>query len=124
MSVENTKSAIVGRVHRDTGSVPVAEHAIRFFDYVISEVEADALAAHPTDKWARINYWKEEILSRVARNWRGLVAVQFHEYIAALERGAEESTESLMSALRPTNPWAEQIALRDAYLATSASLVA
>jgi hypothetical protein len=121
-TVENTKSAIVGRIHRDTVSVPVAEHAIKFFDYVISEVEADAMAAHPKDKWARVNYWKKEILSRVADNWRGLVAIQFHEYMAALERGDEETTESLLSALRPSNPFAEQIALRDAHLATSASL--
>lgn len=120
--IESTKQAIIGRVHRNTVSVPVEEHVIKMFDHVIEETHVEAFTAHPKDKWARIEFWKREILSRVAAPFRGLVAIQFHEYMAAIERGNEESDEELLTALRPSNPFAESVAQRDAYLACCAAI--
>jgi hypothetical protein len=122
MSVEETKKAIIGRIHRSTRATPVPEHVIRLFDHVIEETHVEAFLAHPTDKWERIEFWKEEILARIAEPFRGLVAIQYHEYMAAIERGNEESDEELLTALRPSNPCAEAIAQRDAYLACCAAV--
>jgi hypothetical protein len=125
MSSAETKKAIVGRAERRPSFAVVPEHAIKLFDRVISETDAEALQKHPNDKWARIQFWKEEILSRVIPSIRGLLTVYYHEYIAALlrndgENGMEIDTDG--PGGRPYNPHAEAIAQRDAYLACTAGL--
>jgi hypothetical protein len=82
---------------------------------VIEETETTALAAHPDNVWGRIDYWKAEILNRVAAPLRGMVAVQYHEYVAALLRN--EDAVPVIPAYG-----GEARAQRDAYLACTASL--
>ena len=119
MSIEETKKAVLLRVARIPTFAVVPEHAIKLFDRVIEETEADAYREHPEDRWARVQFWKEEILSRVAPTLRGLVAVQFHEYIAALDRGNDSDPYGFDNV----PPYGgEPRAQHDAYMACCASL--
>jgi len=121
--IEQTKSAIKARVSRHPEFSVVPEHSMKMFDHVIEQTEAEALAAYPDDEWGRIQFWKREILSRVSNRLRGIVAVQFHEYVAALMRGDDNdgSADPYGFGDRPYNPNAEQVAQRDAYLASVAT---
>lgn len=120
--IEKTKSAILVRARRQPEFEVVPEHALRMFDHVIEQTESEAMTAHPTDEWARIEFWKREILSRVSNRLRGLVAVQYHEYIAALLRGRDDDGDDPYGfGGRPYNPNAEAVAQRDAYLASVAT---
>jgi hypothetical protein len=124
MSSAETKKSIVGRAERRPSFAVVPEHAIKLFDRVISETDAEALQKHPNDKWARIQFWKEEILSRVIPSIRGLLTVYYHEYIAALLRNEDPDmgVDAYGFGGRPYNPNAEGVAQRDAYLACTAGL--
>lgn len=123
MSIEETKNAIVLRVARQPSFAVVPEHAIKLFDRVIEETEAEAFKTHADDVWGRIEFWKNEILSRVTPHLRGLVAVQYHEYIAALRRNDDDfGVDPYGFNNRPYNPNAEAVAQRDAYAACCASL--
>jgi hypothetical protein len=116
MSVEETKQAIKVRIAARPQFAVVPEHAIKLFDKVIEETEVEAFAQH-TGFWARVDFWKNEVLRRVTPSLRGLVAVQFHEYIAALARGDDpygfETAPSYGGEAR---------AQHDAYVACTASL--
>lgn len=116
MSIEETKKAIQVRIAAKPVFAVVPEHAIRLFDRVIEETEVEAFKEHK-GFWARVNFWKNEVLSRVTPALRGIVAVQFHEYIAALSRGDTP-------ALDPAAPsyGGEARAQHDAYMACCASL--
>jgi hypothetical protein len=122
-NVNDTRNAVLARVPRRPVFGIVPEHAQKLFDRVIEETEAVAVAAHPDDVWGRIEFWKEEILSRVSPVLRGLVAVQYHEYVAALMRGddADGAADPFGFGSRP--PYGgEARAQRDAYMACCASL--
>jgi len=122
MSIEETKKAVQLRVARKPVFAVVPEHAIKMFDRVIEETEVFATARHPNDIWGRVEFWKEEILSRVSRPLRGLVAVQFHEYIAALMRNDDDETADDFGFSTHPPYGGEARAQRDAYLACTASL--
>jgi hypothetical protein len=115
-----TKNAILLRVKNTPKFEVVPRHAIALFDRVIEETEVEALAAHPDDVWARVDYWKVEILNRVAAPLRGLVAGQYHEYIAALLRGGDSGVVD-DTPPRPSYG-GEARAQYDAYMACCASL--
>lgn len=115
MSIATMKRAILGRVHKRPAFSVVPEHAIKLFDRVIEQNEAEGLRQFPEDEWGRIQYWKEEIMKLTLPKLRGVLAGYYHEYIAALMRND-------ICGLRPHNPNAEAIAQRDAYLACTASL--
>ena len=86
MSLIDTKDAILLRVaHRPEFTV-VPEHAIKLFDHMIEEHEGEALAKFGDDLWARIAFIKERVLEAVVPRLRGMIAGQFHEYVAALLR--------------------------------------
>jgi hypothetical protein len=119
-----TKKAILIRAARKPSFSVVPEHAIKLFDRVIEQTSAEAIAAHPDDKWGQIEFWKDEILARVLPKLRGIVTVYYHEYIASLLRGDEAEIDADLYGFenRGYNPNAEAIAQRDAYLACTASL--
>ena len=121
-----TKTAVLRRVRRQPEFEVVPEHAIRLFEHVIEQTETEAIMAHPHDIWARVQYWKDAIMARVAPHLRGVIAVYFHEYVAATMRGDAAEFDSDVDVYgfsqRPYNPQAEDIARRDAYLACTASL--
>jgi hypothetical protein len=115
--MSETKKSILFRLNRTPAFEVVPAHAITLFDKVMAETEAEATRLHPKDKWGRIEFWKGEILSRIAPSLRGMVAGQFHEYIAALERNDEDS------GLMPIPSYGgEARAQHDAYMACCASL--
>lgn len=120
-----TKKAILLRSARRPSFVVVPEHAIKMFDRVIEQNAAEAVAAHPGDRWGQIEFWKEAILERVLPKLRGIVSVYYHEYIASLLRGdeAEIGDDPYGFESREYNPHAEAIAQRDAYMACTASLM-
>lgn len=126
MSVAATKQAILSRVFRRPEFSVVPEHAIKLFDRVIEQNEAEGLRKFPKDEWGRIQFWKEEIMKVTLPQLRGVIAVYYHEYMAALRRNESlavvpgDDEFGFMS--RPYNPHAEAIAQRDAYLACTASL--
>lgn len=120
-----TKKAILLRAARRPMFTVVPEHAIKMFDRVIEQTSAEAIAAHPDDRWGQIEFWKEAILDRVLPRLRGVVAGYYHEYIASLLRGEEavlDDEDTYGFHDRPYNAHAEQIAQRDAYMACTASL--
>lgn len=120
---DNTKQAIVLRINRTPAFEVVPQHAITLFDRVIEETEAEATRLHPADVWGRVEFWKGEILSRIAAPLRGLVAVQFHEYIAATMRGDGGVEPVSDDGFGPVPSYGgEARAQRDAYLACTASL--
>lgn len=125
MSVTETKQAILGRVHKRPEFAIVPEHAIKLFDRVIEQTETEALRLCPDDEWGRIQFWKEEVMEVTLPKLRGVIAVYFHEYIAALMRNdlldVAVDDEFGFNG-RPYNEYAEAIAQRDAYLACTASL--
>lgn len=123
----DTKQAIQTRVARRPQFSVVPDRAIRLIEDVIEREDHEARRRHPDDFWARVEYWKGEILQQVIPALRGQLAVYFHEYIAATLRG--DSVEAVAEdddpwgfSSRPYNPAAEAIAQRDAYLACTASL--
>lgn len=125
MSVAATKQAILGRVFKRPEFVIVPEHAIKLFDRVIEQREAEALRLHPDDEWGRIQYWKEEIMEVTLPRLRGVIAGYYHEYIAALMRNDVldiETDDPYGFNTRPYNEYAEAVAQRDAYIACTASL--
>lgn len=125
MTIEATKQAILGRVHKRPEFVIVPEHAIKLFDRVIEQRESEALRLFPKDEWRRIQFWKEEIMELTLPRLRGVIAGYYHEYIAALMRNdlLDIETDDLYGFNdRPYNPYAELVAQRDAYLACTASL--
>lgn len=125
MSVAETKQAILGRVFKRPEFSVVPEHAIKLFDRVIEQNEAEGLRLFPDDEWGRIQHWKEEIMDVTLPKLRGVIAGYYHEYIAALMRNdvlAIETEDEFGFNNRPYNPHAEAIAQRDAYIACTASL--
>ena len=125
MSVAETKQAILGRVFKRPEFSIVPEHAIKLFDRVIEQNEAEGLRLFPADEWGRIQYWKEEVMELTLPKLRGVIAGYYHEYIAALMRNDVLSVtvdDEFGFNGRPYNPRAEAIAQRDAYLACTASL--
>lgn len=123
MSTNDTKNAIIFRSENQPQFAVVPEHAIKLFDYVIEETEVDAFKASPDDVWGRVAFWKKEILSRVAPRLRGLVATQYHEYIATLRRNDDGGLFSSPFGFDNVPPYGgEARAQRDAYLACTASL--
>jgi hypothetical protein len=119
---DNTKQAIVLRINRTPAFEVVPQHAISLFDRVIEETEVEATRLHPDNVWGRVEFWKGEILSRVAAPLRGLVAVQFHEYIAATMRGGD-GVEVETDDYGPVPSYGgEARAQHDAYMACCASL--
>lgn len=125
MSVAETKQAILGRVFKRPEFSVVPEHAIKLFDRVIEQNEAEGLRLFPDDEWERIQYWKEEIMEVTLPKLRGVIAGYYHEYIAALMRNdvlSVTTDDEFGFTGRPYNPHAEAIAQRDAYLACTASL--
>lgn len=124
-AVAETKEAILRRATKTPLFAVVPEHAIKMFDRIIEQTETEALSKHPKDKWARIQFWKDKIMSRVLPRLRGVVAGYYHEYVAALKRNDTPEVElddSYGFSSRPYNEYAEAIAQRDAYLACTASL--
>lgn len=117
MSQNDTKDAILLRITRRPNFAVVPEHAIKLFDRIMERDEAEALRAHPNDEWAQIEFWKERILESVASNVRGVIAVYYHEYIAAIKRNDDPYG---FNNLPPYG--GEARAQRDAYLACTASL--
>lgn len=118
-----TKKAILLRSARRPSFTVVPEHAIKMFDRVIEQTSAEAVAAHPDDKWGQIEFWKEEILSRVLPKLRGIVTVYYHEYIASLMRG-DDNVDVDPYGFDDVPPYGgEARAQRDAYMACSASLL-
>ena len=125
MSAITTKQSILRRVHKRPEFAIVPEHAIKLFDRVIEQREADGLRLFPKDEWGRIQYWKEEILELTLPKLRGVIAGYFHENVAALMRNDlldVETDDEFGFANLPYNPYAENVAQRDAYLACTASL--
>jgi hypothetical protein len=95
----------------------VPEHAVKLFDKVVEETEAEALRLYPNDLWARIDFWKEAILDKTPPNHRGMIAVQVHEYFAALLRNEDEDLTVDIPSYG-----GEARAQHDAYMACCASL--
>jgi hypothetical protein len=120
MSVEETKKSIQVRISARPQFAVVPAHAIALFDRVMEETEVEAFTAHK-GFWARVDFWKAEVLRRVTPSIRGLVAVQFHEYIAALARGGDGDCVS--GGFDNVPPYGgEARAQHDAYIACTASL--
>lgn len=120
MSVEETKKAIQVRIAARPQFAVVPQHAIALFDRVMEETEVEAFKQHK-GFWARVDFWKAEVLRRVTPSLRGLVAVQFHEYIAALARGDGDCVEP--TGFENIPPYGgEARAQYDAYIACTASL--
>lgn len=119
-----TKRAILRRAASRPSFTVVPEHAIKMFDRIIEQTSAEAISTHPDDRWGQIEFWKGKILGRVLPSLRGIVAVQYHEYIASLLRGEEAEISDDLYGFddRPYNPNAEAIAQRDAYMACIASI--
>jgi hypothetical protein len=115
--MSDTKKSILFRVTKAPSFEIVPEHAIALFDKVISETEAEAMRLHPKSYWDRVEFWKREILDAVAAPLRGLVAVQVHEYFAALLRNEEEDLTVDIPSYG-----GEARAQHDAYMACCASL--
>lgn len=121
--IDDTRKAVRLRINRRPVFSVVPDHAIKMFDRVIGETEAEALRLHSEDVWARVDFWKSEVLRRVAAPLRGLVAVQFHEYIAALMRGDDSDGTADPYGFGSRPPYGgEARAQRDAYMACCASL--
>jgi hypothetical protein len=123
-AVAETKQSILGRVFKRPEFVVVPEHAIKLFDRVIEQREAEALRLFPDNEWERIQYWKEEIMELTLPKLRGVIAGYYHEYIAALMRNdvLEVEADPYGFSERQYNEYAEVVAQRDAYLACTASL--
>jgi hypothetical protein len=120
MSVNETKQAILHRVAAAPVFAIVPEHAIALFDKVMSETESEAYVKYPSDYWSRVDFWKRVILNRVSPTLRGLVAVQYHEYIAALRRGDGDGISGGFDSVPPYG--GEARAQRDAYMACCAGI--
>jgi hypothetical protein len=121
MQSETKKAILIRTAHTPVFEV-VPEHVIKMFDHVIEQTSADAIIAHPDDKWGQIEFWKSEILSRVLPKLRGQVAGFFHEYIAATLRG-DDGLNMDPYGFDAVPPYGgESRAQYDAYMACSASL--
>jgi hypothetical protein len=120
MSLDFTRKSIIGRIQKTPSFAIVPEHAIKLFDRVIEENEVEALRKHPNNEWERIQFWKDCVMDSVLPRLRGLVAVQYHEYIASLMRGGDACVVD-DTPPRPSYG-GEARAQRDAYLACCASL--
>lgn len=116
MSTHETKKSILHRIDARPEFAIVPDHARMLFDRVMAETEMEALANWPKDEqvWDRVQFWKDEILSKVSPALRGLVAVQFHEYVAVTMRNDESPVVPSYGG--------EARAQRDAYMACCASL--
>jgi hypothetical protein len=112
---DSMKKSILFRVAKTPSFEVVPEHAIALFDKVMSETESEAQRLHPDDEWARIAYFKGEVLKCVAPSLRGIVAVQFHEYVATLRRNDDVVVDI-------PSYGGEARAQHDAYMACCASL--
>jgi hypothetical protein len=118
-----TKQMVLDRVNRRAAAAVVPERAIKLIDKVMEDHAVEAGRKWPADYWARVEFFKQKVLGEVLPQFRGLMAVAFHEYVACLYRGETAEIEFDDEFFdRSYNPYAEQIAQRDAYLACIASL--
>lgn len=119
--MSTTKKMILDRVNRLTPESVVPERAIRLIEKVMEDNAIEA--AKKKTHWERVEFFKERLMEIVAPQFRGLLAVAYHEYQACLMRGEDATFESDSDFFdRPYNPYAEGIAQRDAYVACCASL--
>jgi hypothetical protein len=122
-----TKKMILDRVNRQTATTVVPERAIKLIDKIMEDHAVEAGRKWPSDYWARVEFFKQKVLDSVMPQFRGMMAVAFHEYTACLLRGEDAEIESDAEFFggfddRPYNPYAEGVAQRDAYMACIASL--
>ena len=123
MSTLETKTAVLARIAGDTVNVEVVpEHTQVLFDTIIGETEAEALRLYPSDLWERIQFWKEQILEKVASKFRGRISAMYHEYIARTLSADDLDPYGFEEILRHPNPLAERVAQQHAYDACCASL--
>jgi hypothetical protein len=121
--VESTWASIQGRISRNPTFQVVDEDAIATIESVIMHHHDEAYDSWPSfslaDKKCRVHFWKGCVLDAVPDEKRGLFAVYFHEYVAAIERG-EQSEEDEPGCIPSYGGHAR--AAHDAYVACTASL--
>lgn len=123
MSTLETKEAVLARIAGTAKNVEIVpEHTQVMFDTIIGETEAEALRLYPEDLWARIQFWKEQVLDATASKFRGRISAMYHEYIARTLAADDLDPYGFEAVLRHPNPLAERIAQQHAYDACCASL--
>ena len=92
-TTEKTRETIQGRIQGLTPDVPVRDFEVQNIETVMEDAAPGALLAVPGDdedsRWARIQYYKDELLSRFATTLRPRLAAVFHQYVASTLRGAQ-----------------------------------
>lgn len=90
-----TRKIIEARVEGVTPDIPVREFEIKNIERVLEDVDVDARVKFPGEsedaRYNRVQYYKEELLSRFAAPLRPRLAAVFHQYVAACIRGGRGS---------------------------------
>jgi hypothetical protein len=88
-----TRETIVARIDEITPDIQVRDFEIRNIETVMEEVESEAHRLHPGGdddaRWARIQFYKDELLARFAASLRPRLSAVYHQYIASTLRGAQ-----------------------------------
>jgi hypothetical protein len=124
VEVEETWTAIQGRIEKSPVFQVVPEEAMATIEGVILLNHDEAFDNWPTfseqHKKNRVQFWKMKVLRTVPTEKAGIMAVYFHEYVAASLRGdAAESDDD-----GPVIPsyGGHVRAAQDAYIACTVSL--
>ena len=90
-AAEKTRDIVEARVDGLTPDIQVRDFEIRNIERVMEDVESEAHRLYSGDSeeayWARIQYYKTELLSRFAASLRPRLSAVFHQYVASCKRG-------------------------------------
>ena len=122
VETEKTWNAIHGRIAKVTQFQVVPLDALETIEAVIMRDHDEAYDNWPTfsidDQKCRVQFWKDRVLADVPADKRGLFAVYYHEYIAAIERSQDAEYEDVVIP----SYGGHARAAHDAWVACTASL--
>lgn len=127
---KKTWRAIEARMAHTPVAEVVGEEALATIESVLMENHDEAYDLYPTnsfeDRICRIQFWKDAVIEASLPAKAGIMAVYYHEYVAASLRGQAASPVPTVftdeTESRIPSYGGERRAQHDAYLACTASL--
>jgi hypothetical protein len=90
-----TRKIIEARIDGLTPDIPVRDFEMRNIEAVLEDVDLDARLKFPGEdeesRWSRVQFYKDELLTRFAVSLRPRLSAVFHQYVAACIRGGRGS---------------------------------
>lgn len=90
-AAEKTRGIVEARIDSLTPDIKVRDWEVRHIEKTMEDAGPEAHRLHAGDSeeayWARIQYYKAELLNRFENSSRPRLAAVFHQYVASCKRG-------------------------------------